>query len=106
MPDKNTNELSLKQVVSSIGEWKRYLLRRWPVWLVAGALGAALGFVVAYYSKKQFKADLSFVLQDSQGGGAMSTYSGIASQFGLDLGNNSGNGIFSGDNIIEFLKSR
>ncbi|WP_346316638.1 hypothetical protein [Chitinophaga sp. YIM B06452] len=53
----------------------------------------------------RYVAALTFVLEDSKQN-TLGAYSGLASQFGLDLGGGGSNGIFSDDNIMEFLKSR
>ena len=65
--------------------------------------------VVLLYSflqKQQYEATTSFILEEKSatGGGGLS---GLASQFGFDLGGlGAGGSIFSGDNILDILRSR
>ena len=69
-------------------------------------LGRKLVQSVSFLKKPRYSAELTFVLEDSKGS-ALSSYAGLASQFGIDLGGASASsGVFSGDNIMEFLKSR
>ena len=100
------DEISLKELILKLGEWWRYLWSRWLVILIVGLLGGALGLVMAILKKPTYTAELSFVLEDEKGGGGLAAYAGIASQFGISLGGAGGGGLFEGDNIIEFLKSR
>jgi hypothetical protein len=46
------------------------------------------------------------VLEDEKSGVSLGGALGLASQFGLDLGGGGGGGIFSGDNLLELMKSR
>ena len=46
------------------------------------------------------------MLEDSKGSSLLGAYAGLASQFGFNLGGSSSSGVFSGDNILLFLKSR
>jgi uncharacterized protein involved in exopolysaccharide biosynthesis len=65
--------------------------------------------IVVLYSilqKQQFQAETSFILEEKSAGGGGSL-SGIASQFGIDLGGlGAGGSIFSGDNVLDILRSR
>ncbi len=65
--------------------------------------------VAALYSflqKQQYEAEVSFILEEKSAGGGGSL-SGLASQFGIDLGGlGAGGSIFSGDNILDILRSR
>ncbi|RPD40489.1 Wzz/FepE/Etk N-terminal domain-containing protein [Chitinophaga barathri] len=98
-------ELSIKQLILQMKEWIRFLWRLWFFFILAGAVGAGLGFTYAFLVKPRYIANLTFVLEENKSGG-LAGYAGLASQFGIDLGSGSGSGIFAGDNIIEFLKSR
>ena len=67
-------------------------------------VGFALGTVFYYRQKPKYRAVCTFILEEkSSGGGGLS---GLASQFGLNIGSLSGGSIFSGDNIINILKSK
>lgn len=96
-------KISLKELVLLFHDWFRYFLSKWVFIVSLGIVGGVIGFVYAYLSKPIFTAELTLALDDKgRGGGA---YAGIASQFGIDLGGESG-GAFAGDNNIELIKSR
>lgn len=68
-------------------------------------LANAIAALVFWKQKHQYESEVSFILEEksSAGGGI----SGLASQFGIDLGSiGGGGGIFSGDNILDILRSR
>jgi hypothetical protein len=104
----NNDEISLKEVIIKIQEWRKYLISKWKVILIAGIVGGILGLAYAYLKKPVYKAELSFALQDdnSSMSGGLGAAAGLASQFGIDIGGGSVGGAFSGDNILELLKSR
>ena len=61
--------------------------------------------LVSWRQKHQYESVVSFILEEKMGGGG--SISGLASQFGIDLGGiGGGAGIFSGDNILDILRSR
>ncbi|MBW4889897.1 lipopolysaccharide biosynthesis protein [Mucilaginibacter sp. HMF5004] len=103
--DSTEMELSLKEVILTIIKFYKFIRSKWVSVVVYCVIGSLLGLGYAVYKKPVYKAELSFALEDSKSTGGMSAYSGIASQFGLDVGNNGG-GVFSGDNLIELMKSR
>lgn len=98
--------LSLKDIILGLQAWLKYLLRKWIIVVLFGLIGAGLGLTYALINKPEYKAELTFVLEDSKSSGILSAYAGLASQFGLDLTNTGTSGVFSGDNIMEFLQSR
>lgn len=107
--DKNTDdEISLKELILRIKELWAYLLRHWAVIVVVAVFGGGIGLGLAIFKKPTYEAELTFVLEGKKGGsGALGAYAGIASQFGINLGGmDGGEGLFSEDNIVEFLKSR
>jgi len=97
-------ELTLKDLFLKIRHLIDYLVSKWVIILVVTFIGAGIGLVLSYLSKPKYVADLTFVLEDPKPSGVAS-YSGIASQLGLDLGN-SPSGVFTAENIMGFLKSR
>ncbi|ATL46253.1 lipopolysaccharide biosynthesis protein [Chitinophaga caeni] len=99
------NGLSLKEIIISINGWSKYILSKWLVYIIVGIIGAGIGLLLASIQKDKYEANLTFVIENSQSGD-LSSYAGLASQFGIDLGGTVRSGIFSGDNILEFLKSR
>jgi len=69
-------------------------------------LGALLGILVAWKWPVTYTAKLSFIVEDSKGGGA-SLLSGLAGQLGFDIGGMSGGtgGVLAGDNVLQLLIS-
>ncbi len=103
----NVKEISLKEIFLKIGEWWKYLLSKWVIILFAGIVGGAIGLTYSLFKKPLYKAELSFALEDDKSsGGGLSGALGLASQFGFDLGGSTAGGAFSGDNLIELMKSR
>ncbi|MDO3642483.1 lipopolysaccharide biosynthesis protein [Mucilaginibacter sp. L3T2-6] len=102
----SSDKIPLKQVLLRLVAWKRYLLSKWKIILVAGIVGGAFGLVYALLTKPVYKAELTFALEDDKSsGGGLGSALGLASQFGIDLGGGGG-GAFAGDNLMELLKSR
>ncbi|MDB4926314.1 lipopolysaccharide biosynthesis protein [Mucilaginibacter sp.] len=102
----NSEEITLKELILKMQEWWRYLLSKWVIILVAGIIGGAIGLTYAYFKKPIYTAELSFALQDEKSGGGLGSALGLASQFGIDLGGGGGGSEFSGDNLLQLMKSR
>ncbi len=105
IPNSETEEISLKELILKIKEWYQYLATKWLTILIAGILGGILGFTYAFFKKPVYTAETTFVLEEGESGGGLGAYAGIASMVGIDLGGGGG-GIFKGDNILELYKSR
>ncbi|MBC7915268.1 MAG: lipopolysaccharide biosynthesis protein [Pyrinomonadaceae bacterium] len=99
------DEISLKDLILKLREWYRYLLSKWLIIILAGIIGGLIGLAYAFSKKPIYKAELSFALEDEKSAGSLGGALGLASQFGLDVGGGS-NGAFSGDNLLELMKSR
>ncbi len=104
-PVKQSEEISLKELILNVKEWITYLIAKWLVILLAGGIGASVGFLYAYQQKPIYTAILSFALEDEKSGSGLSGAMGLASSLGIDLGAGAG-GAFSGANLIELMKSR
>lgn len=105
--DNADDEVSLRELILKVKETFHYLLKKWLTIGAVAAIGGALGLAVAIFKKPTYDAELTFVVEDEKGGGgALSAYAGIASQFGINLGGMDGEGLFSKENIVEFMKSR
>jgi len=99
-------EISLRELLLKIGEWWRYLLSKWKTIVIAGLLGAVLGLAYSFIRKPLYTASFSFVLDEQKAGGGLSQMSGLASLVGINLGGMEGAGLFTSDNIMEFIKSK
>jgi uncharacterized protein involved in exopolysaccharide biosynthesis len=100
--DQSSGDLSFKEVIAKLTLWIRYFSSKWLVLSLFGLAGALIGVFIALNNSSNYTAKLSFVLSSESKGGSIS---GLASQFGFDLGNNS-NDIFTGDNILTLFQSK
>jgi hypothetical protein len=108
-PEKAINdstEISVSDIFYKIRSAIRYLKRKWLPILIWGILGAAAGLIYSIIKKPQYTAVCTFVLDEGSKAGALGQYAGLASLAGIDIGGNTGSGIFQGDNILELYKSR
>jgi len=100
------DEIQLKDILIKLSEYKTYLFNKKFTIIAVSGFFFVLGIVSALSSDKEYTAELTFVVEDQQqGGGALGAMSGMASQFGFDIGGSSST-TFSQNNILEFLKSR
>lgn len=100
------DEISLKEVVLKFQEWWKFLVSKWLILLIAGISGSVLGFIYAYNQKPLYTAELTFVLEDEHAAGGIGGYASIAGQFGIDIGDSGGGGVFEGENLLALMKSR
>lgn len=99
--------VNLGDTVDDVQRFIRYLLTRLRLLLILLAAGIALALAYYWIQKPAYEANVSFILEEKSsgmGGGL----SGLASQFGIDIGSLTGgsSGLFAGDNILDILKSR
>lgn len=99
---KNT-EITFKQLIEHALSWFNYIISKWVILIILGLTGGVVGYLYSVTYKPNYFAVLTFALEDKTTDG--SGVGAIASQFGINLGGGEG-GAFSGDNIIELLKSR
>lgn len=98
-------EVSVKELIISLQGWLKYLWSKWPILLIAGILGGALGLWYAFAKTPTYTAKTTFVLESGEGQGRLSQFAGVAAMAGINLGGGGG-GLFQGDNILELYKSR
>jgi len=101
---QETDEISLKELIQKVGEIISYLKTQWWKLMLLGLLGGIGGFFYAKFSKPKYTAKLTFALAESSE--KMGGIGSIASQFGVDLMGGGSAGAFSGDNLLELMKSR
>jgi len=100
---QEADEISLKELIEKVQEALRFLLKKWLVIVFIGLLGGIIGFIYAYFQPIKYTSRLTFVVEEGKsGGGGLAS---LAGQFGFDLGGVGSGGVFSGDNILLFLKS-
>lgn len=103
-PSKS-DEMSLKDLIVIVKEWTNYLKSQWHIFLIVGIVGGAGGLAYAYFKKPLYIAETTFVLEDEKSGG-MGNYAGLASQFGINMGMEGGQGVFEGENLLALMRSR
>ena len=99
------NEISLIELIQITKKYYQYLLSKWIIICIFGFGGAAIGLIAAFITKPTYTANLSFALVEKSSGGGLAD---LASSFGFAglIGGSGGNGAFSGDNLLEIIKSR
>jgi hypothetical protein len=102
-PQKQEDEISLREFIEKFREIASYLLKKWIVILIVGIIGGGIGLAYAWLQPVKYKSRVSFVVEDNRP--AVGGLAAIAGQFGFDIGGSSSAGLFSGDNILLFLKS-
>jgi len=105
--EASKDEISLKDIVLKIRSVIRYILSKWLKIAFIGFIGSLLGILYSYNNKPVYAAITTFVLEESGGANNLGQYAGLASMVGVDIsGASGGGGIFQGDNLMEFYKSR
>jgi len=98
--------IKMTSVLDEVKAFVVYLLSQIKLFLVMIVAGLIIGLGYYFWQKPQYIGKASFILEEKSGGmgGGLS---GLASQFGFDIGSLTGSaGLFAGDNILDILKSR
>ena len=98
------DEIQLKDILIKLSEYKAFLLKKKFTVIVFCFLFFVIGVVYAFISDVKYNAELTFVVEEEVSSN-ISGMSGIASQFGFDVGGAQGS-TFSQSNVLELLKSR
>ena len=104
--EQYNDEIQLKDILIKLLEYKAYLLKKKFTIASISFLCLVVGIVFAMQSETKYNAELTFVVEGEKQGGSLGAMSGLASQFGFDIGGGSGSTTFSQQNILELLKSR
>ncbi|MEE2700106.1 MAG: Wzz/FepE/Etk N-terminal domain-containing protein [Bacteroidota bacterium] len=103
--EQYNDEIKLKDILIKLSEYKQELWNKKRKIILFSFLICALGVSINFFSPKLYNAELTFVVEDAKGANPLGAMSGIASQFGFDIGANSSS-TFSQQNIMQLLKSR
>ena len=104
--EQYNNEIQLRDILIKLLDYKTYLLKKKFTIIAVAGFSFILGIIFVISTDIKYTAELTFVVEEQKkSGGTLGSMTGIASQFGFDLGNSSGS-TFSQKNILEFLKSR
>ena len=100
------DEIKLKDILIKLSEYKTELWNKKVKIILFSFLFFVFGILISFISATEYKADLTFVVENaSSGNPSLGSLSGVASQFGFDLGSASSS-TFSQENIMQLLKSR
>lgn len=100
MKDK---EYYFVDLVNTTKEAFFFLLKKWLSISIFALLSGLIAVLLISLTDQTYKANMTFVTEG--GNDKVSSYAGIAAQFGIDLSQGSNNA-FEGDNILEIFKSR
>ena len=103
MIEVETQNLSLQNTFLRLRDMYLYLRRKWILFILVGIIGLTYGYIVSANKKTIYSGRLTFVLDAEKSG--VGAAGGLASQFGFDMGGGGGS-VFSGDNLLELMKSR
>ena len=104
--EQYNEEIQLKDMLIKLSAYKAYLLKKRFAIIALSLTFCILGILIAIICDKKYNAELTFVVEDPQsGGGSLGAMSGLANQFGFDVGLGTST-TFSQSNILELLKSR
>ena len=99
------DEIQLKDILIKLSDYKSFLFTKKLTIFLFSFLFSLLAICIVFTSDTKYNADLTFVVEGDNKAGNLAGVSGIASQFGFDIGGSS-SATFSQDNVIELLKSR
>ena len=96
---------SLGQISDNMRDFRRSLFSKKHLFLLFFIIGLLAGVAFFFFQSPKYTAETSFILEEKQSG--LGGLGGLASQFGFDIGSiMSGGSLFSGDNILDILKSK
>ena len=101
MAQVHESEISLKDLILKVIDYLRSLFKSWKFITLMGFLGAFLFFALNYNTKALYKADLTFMLNENEGG-SMGGLASMLGQFGLSGGSTESNL----DKILQLSKAR
>lgn len=106
--EKENTQLPVQQegnfLQESFALFIQLLLKKWWLFVIIGAAAGITGYFKAKSQKVEYESNLTFVIDEESSGGGISGAINLAAQLGLNIGGSSD--IFSGDNILEIIKSR
>jgi uncharacterized protein involved in exopolysaccharide biosynthesis len=106
MENKPVSTLNMSDLINEVLGFVKTLLAFWKLALLLIIVCCLVATAYYFIQKPKYEGSASFILEEkgtSMGG----SLSGLASQFGVDIGSLSGSaGLFAGDNILDIMKSR
>lgn len=102
MDINENNNFSFEELKTKRKILKEFVKAKYSFILVISFCFSVLGFIYAFFQKPIYVAESKFVIESDESS-KMGSLSGLASQFGLDLGG--GSSVFEGENLIELFRS-
>lgn len=82
------------------------IMHKWYIYIILILIGFGIGYGIFSIQKNKYYSSSTFIVEEKSAGG-LGGLSSLASSFGIDLaGSAGGGGIYSGDNILDILKSK
>jgi len=104
-PIINENEISLQEISKILIFYFKYITSKFLPILMIGIFFGLIGFIYALKEPVRYTSTVTFVVESNKS--ASSGLASLAGQFGIDVGGGSGgSSLFTGDNILLFLKSK
>ena len=101
MTSTGPQTIKYPELKAVIQRFLNYFISQYKIILLITIITSALGLIYGKLQPSTFKATATFIVEDKsgKGGGGLS---GLASQFGIDVGGLTGGGagLFDGDNIL------
>lgn len=99
-------KLQLSDLVNASKGWLQFYARSWKLNSIIIFITLLAGSLFAVLQVKKYQAKVSFIIE-AKSSGMPSGLSGLASSFGVNLGNLSGGeSLLAGDNFFEIIRSR
>ena len=96
-------KISLVTLINSLAKSVKFLVSKWKSIFTAGFVGAAFGLFLSWYIPVSYVSKMKFVIEES--GSGMGGLASLAGQFGFDINSSIKGGLFTGENVLLFLKS-
>jgi uncharacterized protein involved in exopolysaccharide biosynthesis len=107
MTNTGTETIKYSELKAVVQRFTKYFISQYKIIFLVTIITSALVLLYGKMQPSTYKATSTFIVEDKsgKGGGGLS---GLASQFGIDVGGLTGGGagLFDGDNILEIIKSR
>jgi uncharacterized protein involved in exopolysaccharide biosynthesis len=108
MTSTGPQTIKYTELKAVIQRFTKYFISQYKIILLITIITSAIGLIYGKLQPSTFKATATFIVEDKSGSKGVGGLSGLASQFGIDVGGLTGGGagLFDGDNILEIIKSR
>ena len=102
--EEKDDSLSLEEIIAQVRIYWNALWRMKWIIIACILIGGGIGVTYSILREVHYKASYTFSIEGSGGGGAMGALSSLAGLIGFGGGGTGG--VFSGDNLVELLKSK